>query len=342
MESLPKKALPTLTRILGLVALFGLILLAWSWRAVASDWLANTSGARPLAGVRSWHFQLQKIDVAEMSKLAADMLVTNYANEGAKVPLTKDEVARLKIKPDGSRRIVISYLSIGEAEEYRFYWKDEWKTQKPSWLVRENCAWPRNWMVLFWEPGWRDIIVSGPDAYLKRIIEAGFDGVYLDRADIWGQTKNLNPDSKTAMIDFVVDLAATARALKPGFIVIGQNAEELLDDSRYRQTIDAIAREELYNSRRITGERNTPSEIAPSLARLKQMTSAGKPVFLVEYLLTADEIRRADAEARADGLVPVFPTRSLDGGDPSAPVALEKEAGTPEYIKDKCPEGTSW
>ena len=51
-------------------------------------------------------------------------------------------------------------------------------------------------------------------------------------------------------------------------------------------------------------------------------------------------------ESALDVARPLFPTAcalsALDGGDPAAPVALEKEAGTPEFIKAKCPEGTSW
>ena len=88
MESRPKKALSTLKRMLGFVVLFGVIFLAWSWRDIPGDWLAYRRGERPLTGVRSWHLQLQKVDVAEMSRLDADMLVTNYADERTNIPLT--------------------------------------------------------------------------------------------------------------------------------------------------------------------------------------------------------------------------------------------------------------
>ena len=323
----------------GLLAVFAA---GWLWRDVPGDAWAYWSGTRPLAGIKSWHYQLDKVDIAALAARDADMLVTDYARNGGKIPLTAAEVGRLKTKPNGQRRTVISYLSIGEAEEFRFYWNEAWKAQKPAWLERENCAWPRAWMVRFWEPGWRDLIVSGPESYLKRIIAAGFDGVYLDRIDMWEHTSTLNPNAKSAMIDFVAQLAATARSVKPGFIIIGQNAEDLLEDRRYRRTVDAVAKEELFFSRTGTGERNKESDIAKSLAHLSQLRWQWKPVFPVEYLQKADEIRRVDGEARGAGLVPVFPTRALDGGDPTAPVALEKEAGTPEFIKEKCPEGTSW
>ena len=202
--------------LLVLVAL-ALLGFGWSCRDVPGDALAAWSGQRPLASVNSWHYQLDKVDVEALAKRPVDMLVTDYAREGGKIPLTAADVAKLKIKPDGGRRIAISYLSIGEAEEFRFYWDPTWKTSKPNWLERENCAWPKAWMVRFWDPGWRDMIVSGQTAYLKRIIDAGFDGVYLDRVDMWEHTASLNPNAKAAMIELVVTLAAEARKLKPGF-----------------------------------------------------------------------------------------------------------------------------
>ena len=332
----------TLRHALLALAAVAIVTFGWIWRDVPGDALSAWSGQRPLAHVKSWHYQLDKVDIQALGARDVDMLVTDYAREGGKTPLTREAVAQLKTKADGTRRIVISYLSIGEAEEFRFYWNPAWKTAKPSWLERENCAWPRAWMVRYWDPGWHDVIISGADAYLKRIIDAGFDGVYLDRVDMWEHTQPLNPQAKSAMIDFVADLAAAARKLKPGFIVIAQNAEDLLENRRYRRTSDAGAKEELFYSKGGTGERNGAADVAASLGYLKQMRWQWKPVFPVEYLLRAKDIELARGEAHARGLVPVFPTRALDGGDPTAPVALEKEAGTPEFIKAKCAAGTSW
>ena len=325
-----------------LLTALGLLAIVWDRREVPGDAWAYWSGERPLARVSSWHYQLDKVDVPALISRDVDMVVTDYAREGGKVPLTRADVTLLKTKPNGQRRLVISYLSVGEAEEFRFYWNEAWKADKPAWLERENCAWPRAWMVRYWDPGWRDVIFAGREAYLKRIVDAGFDGVYLDRVDMWEQTLSLNPNAKTAMIDFVADLAAAARELRPGFIVIAQNGEDLLEDRRYRRTVDAVAKEELLFSKAGTGERNASADVKKALGYLNALRWQWKPVFPVEYLLKFDDIARADAEERQLGFVPVFPTRALDGGDPTAPVALEKEIGTPEFIKDKCPPGTSW
>jgi cysteinyl-tRNA synthetase, unknown class len=105
-------------------------------------------------------------------------------------PLTAADVAGLKIKPDGGTRLVICYMSIGEAEDYRFYWKADWNRNTPEWLAGENPAWPGNYKVRYWEDSWQSIIYGGTGAYLDRILAAGFSGVYLDIIDAFEYFEN--------------------------------------------------------------------------------------------------------------------------------------------------------
>lgn len=97
--------------------------------------------------------------------------------------LTSDQVAALQAKANGGRRLVIAYMSIGEAEDYRYYWQTNWQSGSPGWIEEENPDFEGNFKVRYWEREWQDIILAGPDAYLNRIVAAGFDGVYLDLID---------------------------------------------------------------------------------------------------------------------------------------------------------------
>ncbi len=96
---------------------------------------------------------------------------------------TPDEIAQLQIKNTGGSRLVIAYMSIGEAEDYRFYWDNSWSTGNPIWLDRENPDWEGNYKVRYWEDDWQEIILKGADSYLGKILAAEFDGVYLDIID---------------------------------------------------------------------------------------------------------------------------------------------------------------
>ena len=116
---------------------------------------------------------------------------TNYdillidAFYGGTEALTANEIASLKTKAIGAARLVIAYMSIGEAENYRYYWQSGWNTTPPSWLAEENPNWPGNYKVRYWVKSWQDIIYGNDNSYLKKIFDAGFDGVYLDIIDAY-------------------------------------------------------------------------------------------------------------------------------------------------------------
>lgn len=97
--------------------------------------------------------------------------------------LTKSDLHKLKTKHGGGRRLVLSYLSIGEAEDYRYYYRSGWKTLKPEWLKNENPLWRGNYIVKYWNKEWQRIITGNKNSYLHKIINADFDGVYLDIID---------------------------------------------------------------------------------------------------------------------------------------------------------------
>lgn len=138
--------------------------------------------------------------------------------------LNREEVETLKYKPQGGRRQVIAYLSIGTTELYRWYADPVMVNPSPRsflhGIVEKGTFIPArerfwdvgipNWMLwsaysgqyadeatpIWWHPEWRDIIVRGGSPYqspshnhsqfpkgrssIDRIVDMGFDGVYLD------------------------------------------------------------------------------------------------------------------------------------------------------------------
>lgn len=99
--------------------------------------------------------------------------------------LTASELAQLKMKSNGARRLVISYLNIGSAENYRYYWKDGWGLHHPSWIKKKYEGYPDEYWVEFWEKEWQEIIFGTENSYLKKIMDAGFDGAYLDNTEAY-------------------------------------------------------------------------------------------------------------------------------------------------------------
>ena len=112
-----------------------------------------------------------------------DLVIIDLFHDGAE--LSSAEVASLKIKQNGGKRLVISYISIGSAESYRYYFKDNWKEGKPNWIKKKYEGYEDEYWVKFWKKDWQEIIYGNDDSYIKKIINAGFDGAYLDNVEAY-------------------------------------------------------------------------------------------------------------------------------------------------------------
>jgi cysteinyl-tRNA synthetase, unknown class len=97
--------------------------------------------------------------------------------------LTSSEVASLKTKLNGAQRLVISYMSIGSAEKYRYYWKKKWGLHHPLWLKKKYDGYKDEFWVKFWKTEWQNVIYGNDDSYTKKLLDAGFDGAYLDNVE---------------------------------------------------------------------------------------------------------------------------------------------------------------
>lgn len=154
----------------------------------------NANNITSLAAAKNFLYLLNSnVMYATKTEFLSAMKATNYdafiidlyfddADLG-QVAFTAAEIASLKAKPGGGTRLVIAYMSIGEAEDYRYYWNTAWASSPPSWLEGENPDWPGNYKVKYWDPAWQAIFYGNNTSYLKKVLNAGFDGVYLDIID---------------------------------------------------------------------------------------------------------------------------------------------------------------
>lgn len=199
------------------------------------------------------------------------------------------------IRKGHPERKVIAYISIGEAEDYRPYWRKEWggkgklTTAAPKWLGAENPAWKGNYVVKYWHADWQQLILTAIDDAMIR----GFDGVYLDIVDGFENFERdgknfiddrLNPETKQSyrrdMVDWVKTIAARARAKNPQALVIPQNGSQLLAHTDFLDTINAIGIEDLFTN----GDKLQPTDSSTYiLGFLQKMTEKQKPVLLIEY-----------------------------------------------------------
>lgn len=96
---------------------------------------------------------------------------------------TPQELQQIKHKANGGKRLVICYMNIGSVEKFRYYWKNNWKLKNPSWIQKKYDGYSDEFWVQFWNPEWQNIIFGNNDSYLQKIIDAQYDGVYLDNIE---------------------------------------------------------------------------------------------------------------------------------------------------------------
>jgi cysteinyl-tRNA synthetase len=294
--------------------------------------LVVTMMAVPPAAAESWDIEsftywLSGPQPALIAASGFDLAIVDYSADGTQAgAFDRAAVRRMQRKPDGGRRLVLAYLSIGEAETYRYYWRRSWAENPPPWLGEENPDWPGNYKVRFWHDGWQRILLGDERAYLDRILAAGFDGVYLDVVDAyWFFQVQGRKTAADEMIDLVMRIAAYARGARPGFLIVPQNAEDLLAQPRYRGVIDAIAKEDLWYGLAGPDTRNDPDTVAWTTKHLAMARDDGKAVLVVEYPETRKTVADVYARARRQGYTPYASVRALDrmvinrGLDPGMP-----------------------
>jgi cysteinyl-tRNA synthetase len=269
-------------------------------------------------GDSSWVYQLQKIKIADLAKPGFPLAVIDYSSDGSdKNQFSKKQLQSL-IENNSTP---LAYISIGEAESYRFYWQKIWVEKQddsqltakaPKWLGHTNPDWKGNYKVRYWDTDWRNNIIK---PYLDRIIEQGFNGVYLDIIDgfeYWSdpntydsnmEIRNANDpvddeeDAARRMIELVLWIAQYCREhslLGQDFMIIPQNGERILlydEDGSYLKNVSGIGVEDTWYS---ASEKLPRRTVAKRLWYLKKFKEKGKRVLSVDYVDTGDRNSRSN------------------------------------------------
>ncbi|NDV26816.1 MJ1477/TM1410 family putative glycoside hydrolase [Desulfovibrio sp. JC010] len=271
-----------------------ILILIFSMTACASATVKSSSSAPsgqskqeirmtpPQKKITSWAYQLQKPQVATLAESPYDLLVIDYSKDGSdKKRFSAKDISTLH----KFQKTVLCYFSIGEAEEYRFYWQKDWKDNPPRFLGPENPDWAKNYKVKYWREDWWE---TGLRPYLDRILEAGFDGVYLDIVDaywFWHEQDMEVRDTADEMVKLIKRIADyTRKKAGKNFIICPQNGMGVFNDCSpeyekvYFKTVDMVGLESLLFNIHSTEDRDYRLNLA------KQLADAGKTVLDVEYI----------------------------------------------------------
>lgn len=276
----------------------------------------GTGGPLALKSVAYWAYQIQDhyLNPQPLADSHYDLLVIDQARSIVDLTGYDDALLVSKLKSSrnhvGGNKIVLCYIDIGQAENFRWYWQPGWKVGNPAWIAgKDPDGWAGDFVVKFWDPEWKAIL----KAYLDRIIADGYDGIYMD----WLGAFEFDPVVKAAaaegknaraeMAALVKELGAHARATKAEFLLVGQNAAELAAEPDYLSSIDGQAQEDTWfmgGSHGAQGDiAQKPADTQEIIQSLNVFKSAGKPVFTVDYAFKPDHVSACYTQAAALGFV---------------------------------------
>jgi len=236
----------------------------------------------PIDDFAYWLNDLNKEDIRN-SKY--DLIIMDYSSDGYETgEYSSVDVSYMKSGGD-RKKLLISYVSIGEAEDYRFYWEESWDTDHdgipdlgaPIWLDIENPEWEGNYKVKFWMNEWQQIVFN----YLDKILAEEFDGIYMDIVDAYEYYQSKIPHSDWEMINFVGKISNYVKThTNTNFSIFVQNADELLLNYTYLEYIDGIGREDLFYTDNNPTDDNWRNE---GINNLNQAIINNKTVFITDY-----------------------------------------------------------
>lgn len=292
--------------------------------------------------VDSWAYQLQNLKPSTIPKDAFDVLVVDFSRDGSDAgALDALDVITLRKRPNKLDRIVLSYLSIGEAEDYRSYWKGNWLEPRESKVVDAKRSVPPTGDTPTPIPG-----KSGPSSpKLEKSAGVPDPTIPLARlsADAPPWLAEENPEWRGNYL---------VRYWEPGWqsIIFGSPAAYL--DKIIAAGFDGIYLDKI-DSNDDWQKRNRPGaerEMVDFVKRLAAYARAKRPGFLIvpqngdELLLHRDYLETIDAIAKEDLL---FGGDSRKDGEPNPEkeiaasarrLSLARRAGKPvlavDYITD--------
>lgn len=265
-----------------------------------------------------WMYQIQGLEeenaIDQMAQSHYPLIVIDpiYTIKGNKKFDIQSALEKLRFLPNGRRRLIIAYIDIGQAEDYRTYWKNDWIAptdfQKgyPSFLVTiDPDGWSGNYPVAYWSKKWKKIWLQ--DGIIEDLAQKGFDGVYLDwiesyddeHVKIRAQAKNKNTTQE--MFLFIKKIRQKAQTITPDFLIIAQNVPYLLDENpeEYSSIIDAVSFEDTWYSGEADSDWDSPDggDIANDneaddqystqnlVTQYQKYLDLGIPVFTVDYCI---------------------------------------------------------
>ncbi|MGA2297133.1 MAG: MJ1477/TM1410 family putative glycoside hydrolase [FCB group bacterium] len=287
-----------------------------------------------LTNIKRWAYQLQNININEIaSGTSFQLVVIDYSADGTDIKkISSSQIAQIK----NSGKKVLAYISIGETENYRYYWQSSWDNNPPVWLGDEDILNPGNYIVQYWSPQWQTIIYG----YIDKIIQQGFDGIYMKGIEnyyYWMYYDIQNVPADSLMIQFIINIRNHVKSKNKNleFYLVPQNGEDIINSENvsfdlvdtYLQTINGVGVEDIFFGGNLENDNNFKYD-SYDVLQLTEYKLYDVPVFSIEYLTDPAKITKYLHLADSLNYTPYYCTRALN----------QLCTNEPTHVSEKFPE----
>ncbi len=245
----------------------------------------------------SFVYQLKNARFEKLTSIPADLLIVDADD----TRFSTKELESLR-----ATKTVLAYLSIGEAEEQRDYWRSQWTPRDPPWLYTEHPEKPSRYRVRFWDLAWQTIVQQR----LAELLVRGYSGVYVDGVEsftFWEYKQET--EARQLMISTIKNLAIIAHKIRTDALIFVHNGEELLSDSTYVESIDGIGKEKVWYDENLKVPAHETQQI---ITTLMPAIVANKTVLIIDYPTERKKRCEVMKLAREHDYLGYTPTRELD------------------------------
>ena len=209
---------------------------------------------------------------------------------------------------DKQGRLLIGYLSLGEAEEFRDYWEE---IAEEDWVLFENPNWEADHLIDPRSSAWRKLVVK---SIAQHISDFGYDGFMLDTLDTAEMLLELDPTGFAGVREGMADIIRALRRKFPDKIIIANRGLQIIPLAA--DALDGVLVEDvrsMYDFKLKASRRLTPNEQEWIDNQLFNISLLGLPVFALDYVDPPDPLqaKAVFTELKQAGFHPFISTVDL-------------------------------
>ncbi len=208
-------------------------------------------------------------------------------------------------------KTVLGYLSLGEAEDYRSFYK---KLKEQKLLLEANPEWKGHFIIDIRKPEWGTMVA---EELIPEILAKGFDGIMFDTIDSPLHLAIQKKDKYPGMNDAAVKLLCDIRKAHPNIKLMLNRGFDVLTQAA--PCIDMVLAESTRTDLQLSGAKKpkllSDEDYGWYVGKLKEAKAAAPAlkVYSLDYWPIKDKegVARIYAEQRANGFIPYVSTIDL-------------------------------